>query len=66
MSTENPRQVASRKYKVHKLLSALTFAIGLVLMIGKIYVDSEPGAIPLLLLVAAIGWYVIARHRSLT
>ena len=52
------------KPKVHKILSILTIAIGLVLMIGKIYADSEPGAIPLLLLVVGMGWYFITRFRT--
>ena len=49
---------------MHKLLSALTIAIGLVLMIGKIYADSEPGAIPLLLVAFGIGWHCFARLRK--
>src|ERR671916_271251 len=52
------------KLKVHKMLSALTIAIGFVLMLGKIYADSEPGAIPILLVVLGMGWYFITRVRS--
>ena len=37
------------------MLSALTVGIGLVLMSGKIYADSEPGAIPLLLVMLGVG-----------
>lgn len=44
-------------------LSMITIAIGLVLMTGKIYADSEPGLIPLLLVVLGIGWHVVARAR---
>lgn len=44
-------------------ISMIIMAIGLVLMIGKIYADSEPGAIPLLLVVVGIGWYLITRAR---
>lgn len=51
------------KYKVQKILSMLTIVIGLVLMMGKIYADSEPGAIPLLLVVLGAGWYFITRVR---
>ena len=40
---------------MHQLLSALTVVIGFVLMIGKIYADSEPGAIPLLLVALGTG-----------
>ena len=49
---------------MQKILSLLTLAIGLVLMVGKIYADSEPGAIPLLLVVVGIGWYFISRVRT--
>jgi hypothetical protein len=52
------------KLKVQKTLSALTVAVGLVLMSGKVYVDSEPGAIPLLLVVLGTGWYLLARFRA--
>jgi hypothetical protein len=49
---------------VQKILSALTVAIGLVLMSGKIYADSEPGAIPILLVVLGTGWYLVVRVRA--
>jgi hypothetical protein len=52
------------KLKVHKTLSALTVAVGFVLMSGKIYADSEPGAIPMLLVVLGTGWYLAARVRT--
>ena len=44
----------------------LTIVIGVVLMLRQMYFDSEPGAIPLLLIVFGIGWYFItgARIRS--
>ena len=52
------------KLKVQKMLSALTVVIGFVLMSGKIYADSEPGAIPMLLVVLGAGWYLVARVRA--
>jgi hypothetical protein len=51
------------KLKVHTLLSLLVIAVGLVLMAYKIYADSEPGLIPLLLVVLGIGWYTVTRAR---
>jgi hypothetical protein len=63
MSTDNTIQDASKKLKVHTLLSVLTIVTGVVLMIFKIYADSEPGAIPLLLIVLGIGWYLVTRAR---
>ena len=52
------------KLKVQQSLSALTIVIGFVLMSGKIYADSEPGAIPILLVVLGTGWYLVARVRA--
>lgn len=53
----------SKKVKIQTGLSVLTFMIGVVLMIGKIYADSEPRAIPLLLIIFGLGWYFITRLR---
>ncbi len=49
---------------MQKRLAIITIAIGLVLVAGKIYADSEPGLIPLLLVVVGTGWYLVARARS--
>lgn len=51
------------KRSVHLLLSALVTGLGLVLAVGKIIFDSEPGLIPLLLVAAGIVWHVTARRR---
>lgn len=56
--------MTGERLKVHKTISVVTIVIGLVLMIGKIYADSEPGAIPLLLTLLGIGWYLVTRARS--
>lgn len=50
--------------KMHERLSILTIAIGLALMVGKIYADSEPGGIPILLVLFGTAWYFITRFRS--
>lgn len=52
------------RLKMQKRLSILTIAIGFVLMAAKIYADSEPGAIPLLLVVLGVGWYFVRRVRT--
>ncbi len=52
------------KLKVHKMLSVLIIVVGFVLMIGKIYADSEAGGIPILLVVLGTGWYFITRVRT--
>lgn len=54
---------ALEKLKVQKALSMLTIAMGLVLLTYMIYAESEPGAIPLLLVVLGTGWYLISRAR---
>lgn len=51
------------KLKVHTLLSALTVIVGASLVTYMMYVESEPGLIPLLLTVCGIGWYLITRVR---
>lgn len=49
---------------MQKWLSLLTIGIGLVLMTMKIYVDSEPGALPLILVLLGVVWYWIERVRT--
>ena len=53
----------NRKFKMHTLLSVLTTVIGIVLLIFMITVESEPGAIPLLLIATGASWYFITRHK---
>ena len=48
----------------HTLTSLITVGLGVVLLIYMISVESEPGAIPLLLMVGGTGWYFITRFRS--
>jgi len=65
-ATLTTAQNPSRKLKLHTLLSILTIAIGAVVMAAKMYADSEPGAIPILLVILGIGWYFITRARIRT
>ena len=44
--------------------SLMVLAFGVVLAIGKIYADSEPGALPLLLIVVGTAWFFITRVRA--
>ena len=46
------------------LVPVVIIIIGILLMIGKIVADSEPGAIPILLILVGVGWYVAVRMRS--
>jgi hypothetical protein len=63
MNSENTARDASKKLKVHTILSVLTFVIGLLLLIYMVSVESEPGAIPLLLVVLGTAWYLVTRAR---
>ena len=58
-STEN----GGSNRKAHAVLSALTVALGVLLLIYMIVVEDEPGALPLLLIVVGSGWYLITRAR---
>lgn len=49
---------------MQKAASAAVVAIGCLLMAGRIYVDSEPRAIPVLLAVIGIAWHVVTRKRT--
>lgn len=50
--------------RTHALISALIVAIGLALLVYMVTVESEPGAIPILLILAGVAWYLVARRRS--
>lgn len=39
----------------------LILVLGLLLMVFKIYADSEPGALPLLLVLVGSVWYIARR-----
>ncbi|HET8865570.1 MAG TPA: hypothetical protein VFM80_07715 [Gracilimonas sp.] len=53
----------SKKLKMHKRLSLLTIFIGLLLVTFMIVVESEPGALPLALILIGTGWYFITRSK---
>ena len=52
-----------KRLRAHTILSVLTLAIGAVLMTFMVTVESEPGLLPALLVVAGIGWHLITRAR---
>jgi lipoprotein signal peptidase len=54
----------SKKLKTQKLISVLAVVIGALLVIFKIYEDSEPGAIPLLMIISGTAGYFIARFQK--
>jgi uncharacterized membrane protein len=51
----------SEKLKIQSLLSTLMMIVGILLMLLKIYVDSEPGALPLLFIIVGAVGYAITR-----
>ncbi|MFW5972699.1 MAG: hypothetical protein ACOCTG_01810 [Bacteroidota bacterium] len=54
------KEVRSRS-DVQSVLSLLTVVVGAVLLIYMVRVESEPGAIPLLLVISGTVWYLVAR-----
>ena len=53
----------SLKNKWSKILSLLTVFLGFVLLIYMIMVEDEPGALPLLLIITGVGWFIISRNQ---
>ncbi|WP_234572394.1 hypothetical protein [Rhodohalobacter sp. 614A] len=56
----------STKLRIQILLSILIIVLGIALMLIKIVTDSEPGAIPLLLIVLGTAWYFVTRNQMRT
>ena len=54
---------AAHSLKLHARLSLLVLLIGAGLMARQMYADDEPGAIPLLLVLVGVGWFLITRVR---
>lgn len=54
----------TEKLRVHRILSLLTLAVGLVLMGYMVIYESEPGLLPLLLIVGGAGWFVATRRHG--
>jgi len=53
----------SLKNKWSKILSLLTVFLGFVLLIYMITVEDEPGALPLLLIITGVAWFIISRNQ---
>ncbi len=49
--------------KMQKQISVIIIVIGIALMIMQITLESEPGAIPLLLIISGSVWHFITRAR---
>lgn len=50
---------SDKKLNMHKFLSIILTFIGIVLLTYMVIVESEPGALPLLLIVVGAGWFFI-------
>lgn len=54
----------SKKLDIPTVVAMLIIIVGVVLMIGKIVVDSEPGGIPILLILVGTGWFFVQQIRT--
>lgn len=54
------------KHGIQVWMAAAVTAVGIVLMLGMMYWESEPGAIPLALIVIGGVWWFVARRRNRT
>lgn len=56
-------KVIRQKLKLSKMLSVLTIFSGTALLIYMITVEDEPGALPLILIIIGIVWFVINQYK---
>lgn len=50
--------------KIQFILSSIVIAVGILLLIFMVTVESEPGAIPLALIVTGVSWNFVIRRKS--
>lgn len=50
---------SSQKLNYYRILSILTILLGVVLLMYMIKVEDEPGALPLILIISGIGWFIL-------
>jgi len=53
----------SKKLKIHRILSILILALGVMVLIYGIIVEDEPTLVALLLIVSGTVWYIITRSK---
>jgi cytochrome c-type biogenesis protein CcmH/NrfF len=58
MNTTNKQQAT-----LHTVFPIILLVIGLFLVMFKIYADSEPGALPLFLLLVGTVWLIVTRAK---
>jgi hypothetical protein len=54
---------AAQKLAVHALFAQLAMLLGALLLGMMITLEGEPGLLPLAMIVAGAGWYVVTRYR---
>jgi hypothetical protein len=52
------------RHGIQAWMAATVTAVGIALMLGMMYWESEPGALPLALILGGGIWWFIARRRS--
>jgi hypothetical protein len=63
MDNDSTGQDTGRRAKVHTALATVTIVLGAILLAYMVTVESEPGALPLLLLVVGGVWLLVTRAR---
>jgi hypothetical protein len=56
--------IAPHPLKLRTRLSLLILLVGALLMARQMYADDEPGAIPLLLVLVGVAWFLVTRART--
>lgn len=54
----------TKKPMIHKILSVIVNLIGASLLVFMITQEGEPGAVPLIMITAGIGWYLASGYYS--
>lgn len=50
--------------RTQKIVSVITILFGAILLTYMVVVESEPGAIPLLIIIMGAVWFIISQYRS--
>lgn len=57
------KKETSQHLRIYKALSGITILLGVLLLTFMITVESEPGALPLFLLLFGSIWYLIIQYK---
>lgn len=58
--------VIGQKRKLASVLSVITTLTGVALMIYMIKIEGELGALPLILIIIGVTWFIINRYKNRT